>query len=406
MHSVAIGLLLACLASAASPAVAQGAAQTGAAGSPSAPAAPAAAASAPNASPPWHAQFFDAEDGQLDLSEFLSRPRTFLPIPIVITEPAVGYGGGVAGMFLRPRREEGSEGFLRPNISAVGAAFTQNGTKAGFAGDSSRWMGDRLRTLVGAATGRVNLDFYGLGDQQASLDQKVRYTLDFTGAVAQVNWQLAPKSPWAVGMRYVYANVEPKLRDDPLFPDLADRVHTKISAPTAILEYDTRDSIFTPTRGIYAETSYLASRESLGSTEDFERFEQVLIGWLPVSRSVILGAHADYTWSSKGTPFFLRPFISLRGVEAMRYQGDRMGSLEGEARWRFHDRWSAVAFGGFGTAKTKRDTFSETQNVGAGGLGIRYTLARKFGMDVGLDVAKSPGTTAVYLVVGNSWFRP
>jgi hypothetical protein len=27
-------------------------------------------------------------------------------------------------------------------------------------------------------------------------------------------------------------------------------------------------------------------------------------------------------------------------------------------------------------------------------------------MDVGLDVARSSGTTAVYLVVGNAWFRP
>ena len=42
----------------------------------------------------------------------------------------------------------------------------------------------------------------------------------------------------------------------------------------------------------------------------------------------------------------------------------------------------------------------------AAALGFRYALARKFGMDAGLDVARSPGTTAVYLLVGNAWFRP
>src|SRR5690349_9014391 len=72
-------------------------------------------------------RFFDPEDRQLDLSYFLENPRGFLPIPIVVTEPAVGYGGGAAGMFLRPRTEAGSEGFARPNISAVGAFGTQNG---------------------------------------------------------------------------------------------------------------------------------------------------------------------------------------------------------------------------------------------------------------------------------------
>jgi hypothetical protein len=40
------------------------------------------------------ARFFDPEDGQFDLSYFLENPRGFLPIPIVVTEPAIGYGGG------------------------------------------------------------------------------------------------------------------------------------------------------------------------------------------------------------------------------------------------------------------------------------------------------------------------
>ncbi len=47
-----------------------------------------------------------------------------------------------------------------------------------------------------------------------------------------------------------------------------------------------------------------------------------------------------------------------------------------------------------------------SEDVASGGLGFRYELARKFGMNVGMDIAHSPGTTAIYLVVGNAWFRP
>jgi hypothetical protein len=90
----------------------------------------------------------------------------------------------------------------------------------------------------------------------------------------------------------------------------------------------------------------------------------------------------------------------------MRYQGDSVGSIEVEGRWQFDERWSAVAFGGGGSARTRRDEFDATRNVGSGGVGFRYRLARKFGMDVGMDLARSSGTTAVYLVVGNAWFRP
>lgn len=352
------------------------------------------------------ARFFDPDDGQLDLSYFLENPRGFLPIPIVVTEPSVGYGGGAAGMFLRPRTEAGSEGFARPNISAVGAFGTQNGTWGAFGGDTSRWLDGRLRTLAGIGTGRVNLDFYGLGPASSSLDEKVRYSLKFSGAVAQANWQLAPKSPWALGLRYIFADVDPVLRDEPAFPNLAQSARVKISAPTPILEYDTRDNVFTPTRGVYAESSWLASRKSLGATDDFERFTQVLIGWYPASAGVTLGARAIYGWASDGTPFFLRPYVQLRGVPAVRFQGDQAASLEVEARWRFYGRWSVVAFGGGGTSRSDRGTFTATQNVGSGGVGFRYELARKFGMDAGIDVAHSPGTTAVYFVVGNAWFRP
>jgi len=55
--------------------------------------------------PPATSRFRDPEDGQFDVSSFLEKPRGFLPVPIVITEPAVGYGGGLVGMFLRPREQ-------------------------------------------------------------------------------------------------------------------------------------------------------------------------------------------------------------------------------------------------------------------------------------------------------------
>jgi hypothetical protein len=305
-----------------------------------------------------------------------------------------------------PRKEAGDEGWARPDISAIGTFATQNGTWGVFGGDASRWIDGRLRTLVGGGTGRINLDFYGLGLDPSSLNTKVRYSLDFTGVVAQANWQIAPKSPWAVGLRYVYTDVDPVLRDEPVFPNLAERVRVKISAPTPILEFDTRDNVFTPTRGVYAESSWLASRKSLGATDNFERFTQVLIGWYPLSPAITLGARGLYTWASDTTPFFLRPYVQLRGVPAVRYQGDQAASIEAEVRWQFYGRWSVVAFGGAGTTHSDRGSFDATQNVGSGGAGIRYELARKFGLNVGIDVAHSPGTTAVYLVVGNAWFRP
>lgn len=47
------------------------------------------------------ASFTDPLDGKFDMSEAIAEnPYAFLPIPIVLTEPAIGYGGGFMGMFL------------------------------------------------------------------------------------------------------------------------------------------------------------------------------------------------------------------------------------------------------------------------------------------------------------------
>ena len=46
-------------------------------------------------------QFRDPQDGALDVSEWLASKTGFLPVPIIITEPAVGLGGGFRYLLAR-----------------------------------------------------------------------------------------------------------------------------------------------------------------------------------------------------------------------------------------------------------------------------------------------------------------
>lgn len=51
--------------------------------------------------------FIDEIDGQLDMGEYLAENAYgFLPVPILITEPAVGYGGGFTGIFMHESEEQ------------------------------------------------------------------------------------------------------------------------------------------------------------------------------------------------------------------------------------------------------------------------------------------------------------
>jgi hypothetical protein len=44
--------------------------------------------------------------------------------------------------------------------------------------------------------------------------------------------------------------------------------------------------------------------------------------------------------------------------------------------------------------------------VPSGGGGFRYEIARAYGLHMGIDLAVSPGTSAVYLQAGSAWMWP
>lgn len=67
------------------------------------------------------AEMLDPEDDSVDMSHYLQdTPYGFLPIPVVITEPAVGYGGGLFGLFLHGKGKQVDNRFIPPAMTAFG----------------------------------------------------------------------------------------------------------------------------------------------------------------------------------------------------------------------------------------------------------------------------------------------
>ena len=97
--------------------------------------------------------------------------------------------------------------------------------------------------------------------------------------------------------------------------------------------------------------------------------------------------------------------MSMRGLPALRYQGNATLLTEGELRFDIVNRWSVVGFGGVGKAFNEWKEFDDADLVGTFGSGFRYLIARKFKLRVGIDVAKGPDTWAYYIVFGSNWLK-
>jgi outer membrane protein assembly factor BamA len=324
-----------------------------------------------------------------------------------ITEPAVGYGAAAALVFIDKPEQEGGAGFRRPNITAVGGLATENGTRGVLAADLRYWQNDRLQTTVAVGYAPVNLDFYGFGDGILS-QHPLRYTLTPFGGVLSAKYRLGERSRWWAGLGYSFASTEVKFNRPAgvppgIFPAGGT---TNTGGLRPAVSYDSRNNIFTPTDGFLAELSAGIYSAALGSDREFQKAAFVAIDYLPLTPALTLGLRGDASASFGAVPFYARPFVSMRGVAAMRYQGETVAQGEVELRWQCWRRVSLVGFGGMGTAWNDTSQGTDSKTVGMYGMGVRYELARKYGLHMGLDVAFGPDNPVIYLQFGSAWMRP
>ena len=358
------------------------------------------------------AGFHDPEDGQLDLSEYLATATGFLPIPIIITEPAVGYGGGLAALFLhdpfagvpiedersaQARLAEGEHPRRKPpNMSFAGGAATENGTWFVGGGHRAFWFDDRLRYSGGLLYSSVNLDFYGLGGALPPIGFNIEGI-----ALGQELKARVFSTDLFVGLRYVFLDSTVTVDLPGGIPGLAPRkLDTTLSGLGPVLTFTTLDNVLTPLRGVDLDVRALFYDGALGSDFDYQAYDAVIQGFFSPHPRIVIGAVFDTRFSQGRAPFYTLPYVRLRGVPSLRYQDETALSGEFELRWRVLGRWSLVGFAGVG------GTLPRNENEGtivAGGAGFRYLIARLLGLEVGVDVARGPEDTAFYIQVGYAW---
>jgi len=358
---------------------------------------------APAASPPSK---FSGDDGWLDVSGFLDEKYGFLPIVIPITEPAIGYGAAGALAFLSSPLGGAKEGMSRPDITAVGGLGTENGTWGGFAGDLRYWLDDRVQTLAGVIHASVELDFYGIGPDDSLGRDPLSYQLEPTGGMLQAKVRLGESHFWAGG-RYAGASTDVTFEAPASTPGLPDfSTDSDVGGFTPSITFDTRDNIFTPARGTYVDAGVGLYSEILGGDDEFQDVRLCAIHYWPIRSRWTLGVRADAAASFGDEPFYMRPYILLRGIPVFRYQGEELAQGEVELRWQFWKRLSAVGFAGVGSVWNDFERIEDEETAVAGGAGLRYELARQYGLHVGIDVAVGPEEAAVYVQFGSAWARP
>jgi len=347
-------------------------------------------------------KFTDPEDGKFDMSDMLLSHRGVLPVPTIVTEPAVGYGLGLGLLYFSVPKHDpdapqsDAKSSAPPNITGLGGFAT--GTHSWGVGlmHFHTWNDDRIRYL--GVVGKINLhlNYYGAqGESHA-------YQLSGVGLIQQVLFRLG-NSPWYVGPRYTF--LDSNTRFGPILPNGFHDFQNeqRVAKGGVVVDYDTRDNFFFPSKGTYVELEAELARGGIGSSSNFQMESAKGYHWIPLAPSWVLGLRADTGFSQGDIPFFAQPYVSLRGVSDAKYQDRNQLTSEVELRWKVAPRWFVLGFGGVGKAYGNLHSLSDAPTAYGFGTGFRYLIARKLGLTMGIDIARGPGQNAFYVQVGSAW---
>lgn len=373
--------------------------------------------------------FFDPLDGQFDASRYLSENAYgFLPVPVIITEPAVDGGLGMIGLFFHETEEEKEarlkamqdesnndaiNSLLPPSVSAAVGVYTGNNSSFVGGGHVGFFKQGRIRYMGGGGVGDVNLDFYGFGDIQ--LPKPIAMNTQATAIMQTLKFKLGDSNFFLGPLhRYINADLTAQiLGDQPNstsqnYPANFNSVlsgSVVTSGAGLILEYDSRDNFFSPADGLKYELNHLWYHDAIGSDIDYQLTEFSGLNYFKLNNQwrTAFRFEVNYADSERILPPFATPYISMRGIPFARYQGQAVAMTELEVIYKINLRWEVNAFAGVGKASDSFSEFSDSSSRVTQGAGFRYLIARRYGFDMGIDIAKGPEDTIFYIQAGTAW---
>lgn len=174
----------------------------------------------------------------------------------------------------------------------------------------------------------------------------------------------------------------------------------KFNLEGTLVFQDTRDNTSMPNNGQLFELAAWRYDEAIGGDFDYWYAQLKLLSFHRLREKFVLGLRLEYSTISGSAPFFAIPYVDLRGIPALRYQGDRVGVVEIEGRYNISPKWAVIGFAGAGSASSNFTFIDTDQNIYSYGLGGRYRIFEAQNVWVGVDIARGPEDTNWYIRSG------
>lgn len=333
------------------------------------------------------------------------RSLNIVALPLVFYSPETRWGFGAGGV--AAFRFKGEADSTLASQVTLGFAYTQEKQILAYIPWRLYWKNEKFLSYGEVGYYKYNYFYFGVGNDNP-LSYQEKYDVRFPRV--QLNFLRRVKGDLYMGLRYWLDDF--RISElDPAGELNSGRITGAegglVSSVGLVSNYDGRDNVFFPSKGLFVESALLFNYPWTGSDFSFTRFSLDVAKYfeLPWEHIVAVNAFTDLTF---GDPPFnqmaqLGGTKKMRGFYQGRYRDNKAWILQGEYRAPLFWRLGAVAFGSWGAVSEGFSDLSIGDSRFTYGAGLRLMLSKEEKINVRIDYGHGKGGGGWYLTFGEAF---
>ena len=331
---------------------------------------------------------------------------SLIVLPLVFSTPETSWGfGGATNVTFRFKGEPKT---TRPSQFQLGFAYTLNQQFLSYLPFQLFFNEEKYKLYGELGYYRYVYFYYGNGNNTKEADREL-FNVNFPRI--RLNGLYGINKSWFIGLRYWLEDYDiVGVKEGGLLNtnnDIVGRAGGLLSGGGLVVNYDTRDHLFTPREGILAELVLFGNQKFLGSDFNFQKMYLDIAAYFPIGKNQTLAAQIYTELTTGEVPFNQLSLLGgtkrMRGYLEGRFRDKQYFTSQIEYRVPLFWRLGMTAFVTTGrVGPTVGDLFDKNWYY-TYGLGLRIMLDTEARVNLRLDVGFGEDTSGFYLTFGEAF---
>ena len=328
--------------------------------------------------------------GNVDRTFEQKMDMSFVVAPCYTREGSFGIGGAATALY----RLDKQDSIMQPSDLSLSGSATVKGFYAITAKGNNHFRGNRSRLSYRLQFQNKNLDFWGTDYDACALNPVSGYRKQMINWESDYVYKLTKDIHVGAALNLNYTSASRMTRPEYMAGQRSSYFVTGVGVS---VQYDTRDFILNPRRGIYFLVREVVYPEWLGNanktvfstTVTFDAYQQIWHGG-------ILAFDLYGQYNGNDVPWTLREELGsgmsrMRGYYAGRYIDNNQLSAQLELRQHIYERVGCVAWVGSGTVFSSFDKLRFENVLPNYGLGLRIEFKHNVNVRIDYGFGKDTG---------------